>query len=116
MSSLAERLRDLRRSRALTQAAVARAAGVDRSHLSKIETGVDTPGRAALTGLASFYGVSMDWLLTGQERVPEDGARACSEEEVLLLACWRALPRAEAVPLLDMLRKRVAGLAPEPEG
>jgi transcriptional regulator with XRE-family HTH domain len=113
LNTLAQRLRELRRARNLNQIDVARAVGVDRSHLSKIETGDDTPGRGALTALATFFGVSLDWLVTGQESPATAGGIARTEDEVLLLDCWRALPPAEARPLLEMLRQRVAALAPE---
>ncbi|HTI02067.1 MAG TPA: helix-turn-helix transcriptional regulator [Acidisoma sp.] len=113
MNTLAQRLRELRRARNLNQIDVARAVGVDRSHLSKIETGDDTPGRGALTALSTFFGVSLDWLVTGQELPATAGGIARTEDEVLLLDCWRALPPAEARPLLEMLRQRVAALAPE---
>lgn len=116
LHTLAQRLRELRRARKLTQLDVARAVGVDRSHLSKIETGDDTPGRDSLTALAGFFGVSLDWLVTGQDNAVTPGAVAQTEEEVLLLRCWRALPPAEAQPLLEMLRHRVAALGPEPGG
>lgn len=117
MDTLAQRLRALRTQRGLNQRDVAQAAGIDRTHLSKIETGVDTPGRAALTSLAAFYGVSIDWLVTGQDTAAGSAAQTHvqTEEEALLLACWRALPRGEAAPLLEMLRERVAGLAPDQE-
>lgn len=111
LNTLAQRLRQLRLGRNLNQIDVARAVGVDRSHLSKIETGDDTPGRSSLMALASFYHVSLDWLVTGQETETPEHARAGTEEEILLLACWRALPRQEAVPLLELLRARVAGVA-----
>lgn len=113
MDSLALRLRNLRQARKLTQSDVARAVGVDRSHLSKIETGVDIPGRAALTGLAAFFSVSLDWLVTGEENVGATAEESLTEEERLLLSCWRALPRAEAEPLLAMLRARAAILISE---
>jgi len=113
LDSLALRLRNLRQARKLTQSDVARAVGVDRSHLSKIETGVDIPGRSALTGLAAFFGVSLDWLLTGEESAGAAGRDRLTEEERVLLSCWRALPRAEAEPLLAMLRARAAILISE---
>lgn len=54
--SLGESLRRLREDAGLSQAAVARAAGVDRSHLSRIEAGDRDPRYEALAAIAAVLG------------------------------------------------------------
>lgn len=68
LKTLGERLRHLRKSRTLTQAVVADAVGMARPSLSNIERGEDVPGRDTLAALATYYEVSLDWLVTGDGR------------------------------------------------
>ena len=51
----------------LTQADAAEAIGISRTHLSKIENDEYGGGREVLAAIASFYGVSMDYLEFGPE-------------------------------------------------
>jgi transcriptional regulator with XRE-family HTH domain len=46
---------------------VADAVGISRSHVTKIENDGDHPGRATLLALATYFGVSMDYLETGAQ-------------------------------------------------
>ena len=105
--SLANRLRTLRRQRNLTQIAVADAIGITRSHLSKIESGGDNPGRETLVALANFFEVSLDWL----SNAPGDDrpARAVNDDEAILLFAYRQLPPAEAKAHLRLLLARIRG-------
>ena len=105
--TVAGRLRTLRERRKLTQVEVAEAVGTSRSHLTKIERGGYFPGRELLMALATYYDVSLDWLASGHGAAEIGGAAAKNKDEALLLYAYRALPEAEARPLLEMLLSRV---------
>ena len=59
--TLAERVRDLRRERDLSQLELANVFGVDKGTVSKIENGKTVNSDFALS-LADYFGVSMDYL------------------------------------------------------
>lgn len=60
---LGARLRQLRRTKGLTVEGLARAIGVDKAHLSRIENNVKAPSIAMLAQLARELGTSMGHLL-----------------------------------------------------
>lgn len=107
MESIGERLQNMRKERNLTQVDAAVAIGISRSHLAKIERGKDLPGRELLMAAAVFYGVSLDWLTSGDKPSNARTAVAETESEALLLYAFRSLPKEEADPLLAMLLNRV---------
>ncbi len=113
METIAERLSRLRKHRKLKQVDVAAAADVDRSSISKYETGGDVPGRDTLMKLAEFYGVSIDWLAAGSGLpLEKEAARARNEEEALLLWAFRTVPTDEASAHLNLLVSRAKGIKP----
>lgn len=57
------RLRELRKSRKMTQIALQMATGVEQALLSKYENGSRIPPTETLVLLADFYGVSLDYIL-----------------------------------------------------
>lgn len=57
------RIRSLREDRDLRQIDVAQATGIDQKTLSNYETGKTNPDSYALTRLADFFGVSIDYLV-----------------------------------------------------
>ena len=59
----ANRIRSLREDRDLRQADVAAATGIDQRTLSNYETGKTVPDALAVVALASFFGVTCDYLL-----------------------------------------------------
>ncbi len=61
--TLAERIRDLRTARGLTQADLARNLHVTRSGVNSWETGASMPSLESLIRLAAFFHVSTDYLL-----------------------------------------------------
>jgi DNA-binding XRE family transcriptional regulator len=70
---VAGRLRQLRRETGLTQAAVARAAGVARITISRLETGQLQPTYQTLVRVLAGMGKSVGDLATDQETVPVSG-------------------------------------------
>ena len=64
-----ERLKELRLKRGLTQAEVARHLKVDRTTLTKYETGEREPDLKSLTILSDYFNVTTDYLL-GKSEIP----------------------------------------------
>lgn len=60
---LEKKLKTLRANRALSLLQLAEETGINMTTLSNYENGVRVPGRKNLTKLATFYGVSIDYLL-----------------------------------------------------
>ena len=61
--SFAPRLRELRKERDLSQKSLADAVGVDRTAIAKYETGASGAKAEMLEKLATFFGVTTDYLL-----------------------------------------------------
>jgi transcriptional regulator with XRE-family HTH domain len=59
------RLRELRESRQITQAELARALDVDRSYVSRLEQGERLPAFKMILQLARFFRVGFDDLIVG---------------------------------------------------
>ena len=57
------RLKELRKSRKLTQVSLQMKTGIEQALLSKFENGERVPPTETLFRLAEFYGVSIDYIL-----------------------------------------------------
>lgn len=69
MDSLGERLRYMRKEvHRLTLEQLARATGISRANLSRIEKGEVSPTADTLITLANYFGISLDWLVLGTEK------------------------------------------------
>ena len=64
---IAARIRELRNSIGLTQAQLAKEAGVTPQHISRLEVGQVAPSLNLLVRLSRRLGVSVDYLLTGDQ-------------------------------------------------
>jgi transcriptional regulator with XRE-family HTH domain len=62
-ASIGQTIRTLRDVKGYTQVELAAAAGIDRSHLARIETGVVSPGLATLAKIAKALRVKSSQLL-----------------------------------------------------
>ncbi|MDQ1350995.1 MAG: hypothetical protein QG657_1297 [Acidobacteriota bacterium] len=60
------RIRALRRQANLTQNQLAEKLSIERTTLSKIESGIITPTAQILSDLREIFAVSIDWLLSGE--------------------------------------------------
>ena len=67
---MTNRLRELRKSRKLTQISVQMQTGIEQALLSKFENGERIPPTETLIRLADFYHVSMDYIM-GRTDNPE---------------------------------------------
>lgn len=77
----AERLRELRRQRNLSQSELADIAGVHHTHVSRYERGVSKPTAATLKRIADALGVTGDFLMEGAS---DEAAKARFEDRELL--------------------------------
>ena len=64
-----EKLQELRKNRGLTQEELAEALYVSRTAISKWESGRGYPSIDSLKGIASFYEVTIDELLSGEKLI-----------------------------------------------
>lgn len=105
-SPLALRVQALRLERGLTQVELAVESGVSRSHIAKIETGDDSAGLATLQSLASFFGVSMDYLQTGEHAAPPptQGRLVQDPEQMAWLQLWEAIPADQRLRVARMVK------------
>jgi transcriptional regulator with XRE-family HTH domain len=103
-SPLAQRLRDLRVAAGLTQMELAVELDISRTHVGKMETDGDPPGRETLVLLAKFFGVSVDYLLTGRAETPKIGRFVDSPDELALLDLWNAIPASERPRIIRLIR------------
>lgn len=65
--SFTERLYALRREKGLSQEDLAEVVGVTRQAVQKWESGASRPDMDNLTTLARYFGVTLDYLITGEE-------------------------------------------------
>ena len=72
-------IRELRVRNKVTQEMLAEHIGVTAQAVSKWEAGVNLPDIMMLSGLASYFGVTVDYLLYGEPDVTEDEARILNE-------------------------------------
>lgn len=73
--SFAERLKAAREAKKMSQAGLAKASGLQPSHVSHFETGRRAPSAENLRGLADALGVTTDYLLGRQTRQGIAGPR-----------------------------------------
>lgn len=67
------RLYQLRKERGLSQEELANEVGVSRQAVQKWESGAAQPTLDKLTALAKYFGVTLDWLVSGEEAL--EGSR-----------------------------------------
>jgi len=82
---IAKRIRNLRLERGEDQYEVAAAAGVSRVIVTQWEGGKKKPGRRSLAALAKHFGVSMDFVLFGDDPAGPVRLTGLDEERTILL-------------------------------
>ena len=83
---ISEMIRELRTDRGISQEALADVCGVSMQAVSKWENGQSCPDIAFLPRLAEYFGVSVDYLLSGQNHItgnPDDNITASLSEQAL---------------------------------
>jgi transcriptional regulator with XRE-family HTH domain len=118
---IGERLRKARDGRNLTQAALAKAAGVGRSTIVHYETGKILPGGMELIKLAKALNVSPNYILSGTERFfdsdePEhvlasgDVAIMASRVVLCLMALDQEVRESFSALLMNMIRQKLGAV------
>lgn len=112
---MSDRLKTLRKATKLTQADVSAATGVDRAHLSKLETGAKGASIDSIAALADFYDVSIDYLYRGSTQnfsgPKQAGYSANGPEEIAMIEMWREMDDSQRRLLMIMLRNSIQNLA-----
>ena len=89
--SLGKRIRKGRQVLKITQQELAQALGMTPQHISAIEQGKWSPSLALLPKLAGELGVSVDYLLSGEEGIITETIPAIKADKRLKLEVKRAL-------------------------
>ncbi|MTI62173.1 MAG: helix-turn-helix transcriptional regulator [Firmicutes bacterium] len=101
MSTFAERFKELRKKNNLTQKELADIFHKDSTTISKYENGKAYPGGKELEEYASFFNVSVDYLLARtDEPRPADKIKKALSDDPELLAFWDELSKREDLQLM----------------
>ena len=103
---LKERLRELRKSRNISQREAAGALHLSREAYTMYESGQRVPGCEVLTALADYYSVNVDYLLGRCDHPHLPGAPGDGEAE--LLSCYRSLDRRGEETVLAAVRHEIS--------
>ena len=105
MADFGNRLKDLRIEYGLTQEEVADKICVTKQAVSKWENGLSLPDVAALGSLAELYNTTVDYLLTGEEKVRvEKDVEVVEVEKEKIVEVEKPLSEEEKESILYKLR------------
>ena len=79
-----ERIEDLRKSRKISQGKLEKELGFSNGSISKWKTSMPTPER--LQKIADYFGVTVDYLMTGRDNVPEEKKKPYSDLKGIYLS------------------------------
>lgn len=99
MSTIGERLKELRLNKDMSQAEIAKLLGISRGQISKIES--DASNNITVSTLASymnFFSVSADYIVTGENTV-----NYFSDEEKKLILSYRKLSKNSKQKILNFI-------------
>lgn len=65
LSSVGERIKEIRKNLKLTQGQFSKESGISQSHLSSIENGKDNPSTTLIKLISIKYNISESWLISG---------------------------------------------------
>ena len=103
---LSETIKVLRRKHYLNQTAFANMIGVTQSAISQWEHGLTKPNSEQLRAISHAFGVSVDDLLSGEEKDPAQGPR--TPEARIVSAGMDKLPKDQREKILNVLRAMFA--------
>lgn len=78
---IGERLKTLRKEKGLSQKELAEGIGTSQGYVCALEQDQKVPGGEILVSLKSFLGVDLNWLLTGEEKTPQQGTAVMVTDE-----------------------------------
>lgn len=117
LEKVADSLKKVREDHGLTQEAVAKVLGVDRSTYTFYENGKTSPSIASLIKLSELYDCTVGYLLGVEENHTQlklkDGAVAApytnpiaslSKDEKLLIMCFRLVPQEKRDEAIEAVR------------
>lgn len=103
LEAQAQRIREARRERGLTQEQLAEATGVSRSAVAQWETGRAGQITGNLARIATVLGISVEWLLYGANKLAP--LEAGTGDELALLRLYRECSAADRTFLLATARR-----------
>lgn len=102
----AERLKELRERRGLSQEQLAKIIGVDRTTIVKYETGASRPTRY-LKKIAHYFDVTTDYLLGEEELTPKKGGLVMLSNKLKELRAKKDMSQAELAEILGVTQQAV---------
>jgi transcriptional regulator with XRE-family HTH domain len=105
---IGQRMRTKREQLGLSQQQFADMIGVSKGAVGQYDIGYTTPRPKRFERIAEVLGVTVEWLLTGNEA--EEKVRAQTTNEMAALALLRAIPHDRQASAIAMLQGLAAGL------
>lgn len=99
-----QRLKELRKARALTQRDIADMLGVNRTTYTKYESDASEPPLETLYKLADYFDVSLDYLLEKSDIKNTPAPEGLTDAEEQLLQAFRKLNDIEKSEVLNFVR------------
>lgn len=84
LKNFSARFKNLVEESGITQTKIAKNLGVSPAQIVYYKTGKNMPGGIELYQISKLFGVSVDWLLTGEERLSEDSATQMWRDRALI--------------------------------
>ena len=103
MTTIADRLKDLRSKKGVNQDQAAEACNMSRVALARYETGTRVPRAENAARLADYYGVTVDYLLGRDDSVPIENTPADDPLTEQIMAKARKMNADELRQLLRIM-------------
>ena len=105
------RLKTLRKQHKIIQKELAAKIGVQRAQLNKYESGINAPPLEKIARIAVIFGVTVDYLVTGQQPDPETFQNPRLVERLKAMAAFPADDQDAIIKLIDAMifKHRVEG-------
>ena len=94
---------------------VVKATGIPHSTFTDWKNGRSVPKAEKLQKIAEYFGVSVEYLMTGRAADQAGGVMTLSDEEQLLLAAFRQLNGAGQAKALDLVKLLLMDPANKPQ-
>lgn len=108
MTSIADRLRELRSAKGVNQDTAAEACDMSRVALARYETGTRIPRAENVARLADYYGVTVDYLLGRDDSVPIENTPAddpLTEQIMAKAKLMNEEERRQLLRIMDAVKK-----------